>query len=218
MEQSILDNRYDLQYVLYLLALHRQLKARLADYDYDRHMGGALYLFLRGTRRRARACIRPSATGLDRALDDLFQGASPAHPANRENCELDLRDFLGPLAAKAATGAERANCSAAHALGRTRLAARVGQAWPPSFAPGPRADPLLILAAALTSHQLGRGHACLDLQAALLEPTAPGAAAGRRSDGEAQCRQRRRRSCSRRDAGALDRGLRRRTRLVGDGL
>ncbi|MBI3904556.1 MAG: exodeoxyribonuclease V subunit beta, partial [Pseudomonas fluorescens] len=47
MEQSILDNRYDLQYVLYLLALHRQLKARLADYDYDRHVGGALYLFLR---------------------------------------------------------------------------------------------------------------------------------------------------------------------------
>ena len=50
MEQSILDNRYDLQYVLYLLALHRQLKARLVDYDYDQHVGGALYLFLRGTR------------------------------------------------------------------------------------------------------------------------------------------------------------------------
>ncbi|MES2532127.1 MAG: exodeoxyribonuclease V subunit alpha, partial [Pseudomonadota bacterium] len=31
----------------------------------------------------------------------------------------------------------------------------------------PDADPLLILAAALASHQLGRGHACLDLRAAL---------------------------------------------------
>jgi exodeoxyribonuclease V alpha subunit len=31
--------------------------------------------------------------------------------------------------------------------------------------------PLLILAAALASHQLGRGHACLDLQAALDDPT-----------------------------------------------
>jgi exodeoxyribonuclease V beta subunit len=60
MEQSILDNRYDLQYVLYLLALHRQLKARLADYDYDRHVGGALYLFLRGTRAPARACTSPA--------------------------------------------------------------------------------------------------------------------------------------------------------------
>ncbi|GAB7526803.1 exodeoxyribonuclease V subunit alpha [Paraburkholderia sp. 2C] len=33
------------------------------------------------------------------------------------------------------------------------------------------AAPLLILAAALASHQLGRGHACLDLQAALDDPT-----------------------------------------------
>ena len=57
MAQSMLDNRYELQYVLYLFALHRLLKARLADYDYERHMGGAVYLFLRGTRRRARACI-----------------------------------------------------------------------------------------------------------------------------------------------------------------
>jgi exodeoxyribonuclease V alpha subunit len=32
------------------------------------------------------------------------------------------------------------------------------------------AAPLLILAAALASHQLGRGHACLDLQAALHDP------------------------------------------------
>jgi exodeoxyribonuclease V beta subunit len=31
MTASILDHRYDLQYVLYLLALHRQLKARLPD-------------------------------------------------------------------------------------------------------------------------------------------------------------------------------------------
>ncbi len=62
MEQSILDNRYDLQYVLYLLALHRQLKARLADYDYDRHVGGALYLFLRGDpRARPGRVFCPSA-------------------------------------------------------------------------------------------------------------------------------------------------------------
>ncbi|MEG2155386.1 MAG: exodeoxyribonuclease V subunit alpha [Burkholderiaceae bacterium] len=33
----------------------------------------------------------------------------------------------------------------------------------------PDADPLLILAAALTSHQLGRGHACLELEAALAD-------------------------------------------------
>ncbi|WPP02140.1 exodeoxyribonuclease V subunit alpha [Pseudomonas sp. HR96] len=34
----------------------------------------------------------------------------------------------------------------------------------------PGADPLLLLAAALTSHQLGHGHVCLDLNATLAEP------------------------------------------------
>ena len=75
MEQSILDNRYDLQYVLYLLALHRQLKARLADYDYDRHVGGALYLFLRGTRAPSQGVYfaRPPKELIER-LDRMFQG------------------------------------------------------------------------------------------------------------------------------------------------
>ena len=48
MRASIAAKRYDLQYVLYLLALHRLLRARLPDYDYDTHVGGAVYLFLRG--------------------------------------------------------------------------------------------------------------------------------------------------------------------------
>lgn len=48
LQQAILAHRYDVQYALYLLALHRLLKARLPAYDYDRHVGGALYLFLRG--------------------------------------------------------------------------------------------------------------------------------------------------------------------------
>lgn len=48
MEARILEKRYDLQYAIYLLALHRLLQARLPDYRYDAHMGGALYYFLRG--------------------------------------------------------------------------------------------------------------------------------------------------------------------------
>lgn len=40
---------YPLQALLYTLALHRHLGARMgAAYDYDRHVGGFLYLFLRG--------------------------------------------------------------------------------------------------------------------------------------------------------------------------
>ncbi|QXI54259.1 exodeoxyribonuclease V subunit beta [Pseudomonas alvandae] len=76
MEQSILDNRYDLQYVLYLLALHRQLKARLPDYDYDRHVGGALYIFLRGTRAASQGVyFTKPPRALIEQLDRLFRGA-----------------------------------------------------------------------------------------------------------------------------------------------
>ncbi|MCO8163918.1 exodeoxyribonuclease V subunit beta [Pseudomonas sp. 21LCFQ010] len=78
METAMLEHRYDLQYVLYLLALHRQLKARLADYDYDQHMGGALYLFLRGNRAPGQGVYftRPPRELIE-SLDLLFQGLLP---------------------------------------------------------------------------------------------------------------------------------------------
>ena len=41
---------YHLQYLLYLVALHRHLQLRLPGYRYDEHMGGAYYLFIRGMR------------------------------------------------------------------------------------------------------------------------------------------------------------------------
>ena len=53
-QQSISDairgHRYDLQYLIYTLALHRYLKGRLPDYNYDTHFGGVYYLFVRGMR------------------------------------------------------------------------------------------------------------------------------------------------------------------------
>jgi exodeoxyribonuclease V beta subunit len=39
---------YPLQALLYLVALHRYLRWRLPGYDPDVHLGGVLYLFLRG--------------------------------------------------------------------------------------------------------------------------------------------------------------------------
>lgn len=48
LQGAMLEHRYDLQYLIYTLALHRFLKARLRGYAYDEHFGGALYLFLRG--------------------------------------------------------------------------------------------------------------------------------------------------------------------------
>ena len=46
-QQAILEHRYDLQAMIYVLALHRLLSTRLPNYDYERHMGGAIYWFIR---------------------------------------------------------------------------------------------------------------------------------------------------------------------------
>jgi exodeoxyribonuclease V beta subunit len=41
---------YHLQYLLYAVALDRYLRTRIADYRYETHFGGAVYLFVRGVR------------------------------------------------------------------------------------------------------------------------------------------------------------------------
>ena len=49
---AIRDGEYDLQYLLYTLALHRWLRFRLGtDYDIDHHLGGVRYVFCRGLDR-----------------------------------------------------------------------------------------------------------------------------------------------------------------------
>ncbi|OUL92996.1 hypothetical protein CA601_11025 [Paraburkholderia hospita] len=75
---QILRSRYDLQYVLYLLALHRLLKARQPNYDYDTHIGGAVYLFLRGLNAATQGVYaeRPPRELIER-LDALFTGDAP---------------------------------------------------------------------------------------------------------------------------------------------
>lgn len=75
LQDAVLHKRYEVQYVLYTLALHRLLKVRLPGYDYAQHMGGAVYLFLRGIHAEGagvHVCRPPQA--LIEALDDLFSG------------------------------------------------------------------------------------------------------------------------------------------------
>lgn len=48
MEKAMVEHDYHLQSLLYIVALHRYLKVNLANYDYNKHVGGAYYLFLRG--------------------------------------------------------------------------------------------------------------------------------------------------------------------------
>jgi len=48
LQRAMLEHRYDLQYLIYTLALHRFLGQRIKEYSYEQHFGGAFYLFLRG--------------------------------------------------------------------------------------------------------------------------------------------------------------------------
>ena len=63
LQESIKAQEYDLQYVLYSLALHRFLSHKLtAGYDYEKHIGGVRYLYARGMQAHASSgifCDRP---------------------------------------------------------------------------------------------------------------------------------------------------------------
>jgi exodeoxyribonuclease V beta subunit len=74
LDAAVLDHRYDVQYVLYTLALHRLLQVRLPHYDYDQHMAGAVYVFLRGIDQAGAGVHwhRP-ARALIEALDALLK-------------------------------------------------------------------------------------------------------------------------------------------------
>lgn len=74
LQQAMRQHRYDLQYQLYSLALHRYLRHRQQDYHYSRHFGGIIYLFLRGIDSGTSNGIFhtcPSAELIDK-LDSLF--------------------------------------------------------------------------------------------------------------------------------------------------
>jgi exodeoxyribonuclease V beta subunit len=65
------EHFYHLQYLLYTVALHRYLRRRMPGYRYQQHMGGALYLFVRG--------VRPAWIDRDGAATGVF-ACRPAQP------------------------------------------------------------------------------------------------------------------------------------------
>jgi exodeoxyribonuclease V beta subunit len=78
LSDAVLAKRYEVQYVLYTLALHRLLQSRLPDYNYEQHMGGAIYLFLRGidSPQAGVHALRPAWALIDQ-LDSLFAKTAP---------------------------------------------------------------------------------------------------------------------------------------------
>jgi exodeoxyribonuclease V beta subunit len=83
LEAAMASHRYDVQGAVYLLALHRLLRARLgANYDPVRQLGGAVFFFLRGVHGATRGCyhLAPSVAlldALDRLLQPGFEEAAP---------------------------------------------------------------------------------------------------------------------------------------------
>ena len=51
LKAAMLHHQYDLQYLIYTVALNRYLEQSMENYDYDQHFGGVCYLFLRGMNR-----------------------------------------------------------------------------------------------------------------------------------------------------------------------
>jgi exodeoxyribonuclease V beta subunit len=75
MDEAICSHRYDLQYVIYLFALHRLLKSRIPNYSYDEHIGGAIYIFMRGIAApTAGVHFERPPEALMNELDHLFRG------------------------------------------------------------------------------------------------------------------------------------------------
>jgi exodeoxyribonuclease V beta subunit len=75
-------HRYDVQAALYMLALHRLLQSRLGEaYDPATHLGGAVYLFLRGIDGPAHGVCRvPVVPALLDALAAQLDAAEDGTP------------------------------------------------------------------------------------------------------------------------------------------
>lgn len=84
LEQAMASSEYDLQALLYTVALHRWLRFRLGSgYDYARDFGGIRYLFARGLDASDAQAPGLHARRFDPALvhglDVLFAGGEQAH-------------------------------------------------------------------------------------------------------------------------------------------
>ncbi len=83
LDAAMASHAYHLQALFYAVALHRYLRLRLRDYSFERHIGGYLYLFVRGVRPDWRDGERPAGVHVGKpslelidALDRLMQGVA----------------------------------------------------------------------------------------------------------------------------------------------
>jgi exodeoxyribonuclease V beta subunit len=86
LEAAMDQHYYHLQYLLYTVALHRLLRRRLPAYAYEKHVGGVLYLFVRGVRpgwidRDGHAAGVYAARPAERLIEELSALMDPARDA-----------------------------------------------------------------------------------------------------------------------------------------
>ncbi|WP_343034352.1 UvrD-helicase domain-containing protein [Enterobacteriaceae endosymbiont of Donacia versicolorea] len=74
LEKDICLNRYDIQYHIYTLALHKYLNYRINNYNYEKNFGGIIFLYIRGIHKKKKNGIweiKPSYKIISK-LDKLF--------------------------------------------------------------------------------------------------------------------------------------------------
>jgi exodeoxyribonuclease V beta subunit len=65
--EAMNENNYHLQYCIYTVAMKRFLESKLGDsFDYNKHFGGVIYLFLRGVRKGASTGIYTNKLSLEK--------------------------------------------------------------------------------------------------------------------------------------------------------
>jgi exodeoxyribonuclease V beta subunit len=85
LQDAMLAHHYDLQALLYALALHRYLRQRIRGYSYDQHFGHIHYLFLRGMDpgtgpRQGIFTLRPDAALIDTLDRQVFHHDGGGQP------------------------------------------------------------------------------------------------------------------------------------------
>ncbi|MFT4062489.1 MAG: exodeoxyribonuclease V subunit beta [Edaphocola sp.] len=74
--QAMNEHNYHLQYLIYTLAAKKYLGSRMPDFDYEKHFGGVVYVFLRGVHAGSSNGIftaRPSLQKIN-ALEKMLHG------------------------------------------------------------------------------------------------------------------------------------------------
>jgi exodeoxyribonuclease V beta subunit len=102
LHENIERNHYDLQYLIYSVALHRYLKASLEDYDPKTHFGGSYYLYLRGMKAsdmkqdnefQSGVYFRQIELSTLEKFDALFSGKFP-HSTSNLNDNLSTQELM----------------------------------------------------------------------------------------------------------------------------